>query len=147
MKILVDADACPVKEIIEQAAKEYNLDVVMVSNPSHKINSSYDKTSIIVVDGESQASDIYIANHCSHGDIAVTQDYGLACIVLAKGAKAIHPNGKIYNNENIDGLLMQRYTNWKIRKSGHRIINPKKRSRKNDIHFSTSLRCLIEGKD
>ena len=43
MKILVDADACPVKEIIEKVAKQKNIEVVMYIDSSHILSSDYSK--------------------------------------------------------------------------------------------------------
>jgi hypothetical protein len=142
VKILVDADACPVKDIIEDIAGYYNLQVIMISNPSHNIRSSY--SDIIMVDGGAEAVDIAVANRSKAGDIVVTQDYGLASMVLGKGAAAINPSGKIYTMENIDGLLMQRYLNYKARKVGLKTINPRKRSAKDDQRFTRNFTELIE---
>jgi RNA polymerase sigma-70 factor (ECF subfamily) len=72
MKIIVDADACPVKEIIEKIAKKYQLGVIMVSNYHHIINSDYAK--VLMVDGASQSADIAITNITNCGDIVVTQE-------------------------------------------------------------------------
>lgn len=144
MKIIVDADACPVKDIIESQAKLRNINVIMVSNYSHQIKSHYAET--IMVDKESQAADMTIANMTAPGDIIVTQDYGLASIVLGKGAAAINPNGKIFTDENIDGLLMQRYVNAKARQAGIKHINPKKRTARDNSGFARSLASLLEPK-
>lgn len=141
MKILVDADACPVKKIIEKIAKKYKLQVIMVSNSSHIINSDYSKH--IVVDRNSQAADIAIVNNTLAGDIVITQDYGLASMVLGRGAKAIHPDGKVYTDDNIDTLLMQRYLNAKARQAKIRITNPKKRSDKDNERFTKNFDRLI----
>jgi len=142
VKILVDADACPVKDIIEDIAGNYSLQVIMISNPSHNIRSSY--SDIIMVDGGAEAVDIAVVNRSKAGDIVVTQDYGLASMVLGKGAAAINPSGKIYTMENIDGLLMQRYLNYKARKVGLKTINPRKRSAKDDQRFTRNFTELIE---
>ncbi len=142
MKILVDGDACPVKEIIEEVAGEYHLEVVMICNPNHVLQSSYSK--IVVVDGSSQAVDIAIVNRSSQGDLVVTQDYGLASLVLAKKALAIHPSGKEYNQENIEGLLMQRFINQKAREAGLRTNNPKKRKASDDERFRERFTRIID---
>jgi hypothetical protein len=142
MKILVDADACPVKDIIEEIAGNYKLRVIMVSNSSHVINSDYSEH--LVVDEGSQAADIAIANNTEAGDIVVTQDYGLASIILTRGAMAIHPDGKVYTLNNIDGLLMQRYINYKARQARKRIINMKKRTQDDNNRFIDSFNRLIE---
>lgn len=142
MKIIVDADACPVKEIIEDLAQQNKIRVIMVCNYNHQINSSYAEK--VIVGQESQAADITITNMTEPGDIVVTQDYGLASIVLGKGAAAINPSGKIYTDSNIDILLMQRYLNTKARQAGGKHGNPKKRTRKDNNHFAQSFQLLLD---
>jgi uncharacterized protein YaiI (UPF0178 family) len=133
MKILVDADACPVRNIIEDLAQQYNLEVIMVSNHHHELKSSYAR--VLTVDSYSQSVDIAIANLASTGDIVVTQDYGLASLVLEKGIGAIHPGGIIYTRENIEGLLIQRYINQKAREARIKTGRNRKRNIKDDIRF------------
>lgn len=142
MKIMVDADACPVKNIIEETAKKYSLRVIMISNVNSYVSSSYSE--VILVDGFSQAADIAIANKTEYGDIVVTQDYGLAALVLAKGAMALHPAGKEYTQENIDELLMQRFVNFKARQIGAKTAHSKKRNLSDDRRFTSKLVQLIE---
>lgn len=142
MKIIVDADACPVKGIIEELAADAGLEVIMVSNYHHMIKSNY--AQVVVVDGSSQSADLNIANQAQKDDIVVTQDYGLAALVLAKKARCIHPQGQIYSPDNIDGLLGQRYANQKARRAGKRITNPRKRQTQDDIRFKKNLARLID---
>lgn len=142
MKILVDADACPVKHIIEKTAQEHGLELIMVCNPHHVIESSY--ASVIMVDFAPEAVDIAIINRARCGDVVVTQDYGLASLVLSKQARAIHPDGKIYDVGNIDTLLTQRYLNARARKAGMRISGPSKRNPAQDQIFESNLLKLLQ---
>jgi len=141
MKIIVDADACPVKDIIEEIARQYKIELIMVSNVNHIIRSNYAK--VLIVDGASQSADIAIINLARPGDIVVTQDYGLASMVLPKGSLSIDSQGKEYTNDNIDGLLMRRYVNQKIRQAGGRINGPRKRNPADNRLFEQRLRELI----
>ncbi|MDD4802324.1 MAG: YaiI/YqxD family protein [Syntrophomonas sp.] len=141
MKILVDADASPVNEIIKKAARKYQLDLIFVSNVNHLIKSDYGK--VMVVDGYSQSADVAIINLVKRGDLVITQDYGLASIVLSKGGLALHPSGKQYSEANIDGLLMQRYLNSQIRKAGGRIHGPHKRTKADNFLFSEKLTAIL----
>ncbi|MCX7694227.1 MAG: YaiI/YqxD family protein [Caloramator sp.] len=142
MRILVDADACPVKDIIVKVAKEYKLDVLMFMDTSHIIDDGYSKT--IVVGKGRDSVDFALVNEAKQGDIVVTQDYGVAAMVLSKGTFAINQNGLIFTNQNIDSLLMQRYVNYKVRESGGKTSNPKKRTHSNNLNFEKSLRRIIE---
>ncbi|MDI6783505.1 MAG: YaiI/YqxD family protein [bacterium] len=143
MKIIVDADACPVKDIIVNIAKEEQVDVVMVSSYAHFLEEQ-DGVQIVQVDQEPQAADIAIINRTAKSDIVVTQDYGLAAIVLGKGAYALSPRGMIYAEEKMDGMLTQRHIQQKFRKAGGRTKGPKPHSEKDDTRFEKNLRSLIE---
>lgn len=141
-RILVDADACPVKDIVEDIAADYCLDLILVVNPHHQLESRWGR--IVRVDGGSQAVDLALANLAKAGDIVVTQDYGLACMVMARHSRAIHPNGWIYDEDKIDSLLMQRHINAKARRAGFRTTNPKKRAVEDNRRFRQNLVRLIE---
>lgn len=142
LKIIVDADACPVKNIIEDLAAKKGIELIMVSNYHHMIKSAYAR--VVVVDGSSQSADLAIVNYAQNGDIVVTQDYGLASMALAKKARVIHPRGNIYTLDNIDGLLMQRYVHQKARQARERIAAPRKRQAEDDTRFKRSLEMLID---
>lgn len=142
IRILVDADACPVKTIVERVAAVYGLDLILVVNPHHEIESN--RGQVLRVDGGSQAVDLALANLARSGDIVVTQDYGLACMVLAKHSQAIHPNGWLYEEDRIDGLLMQRHISAKARRAGYRTANPRKRASQDNQRFEQNLTRIIE---
>jgi len=142
LKIIVDADACPVKDIIEHIAREYQIETILVANFNHIITSDYAR--IIRVDRAAQSADIAIINLASKGDLLVTQDYGLAAIMLAKGCCVLDHMGKEYNQENIDFLLMRRYLNQKARQARQRISGPAKRQRTDNQSFDENFRKLIE---
>ncbi len=138
MKILVDADACPVKDIIEYTAKRLQIPVVMLIDTSHILNSDYSE--IILVSKAPDAVDIALINRALRGDIVVTQDYGVAAMALGKGAFAIHPGGKIYTDYNIDILLMERDIARKARRAGERIKNRScKRTAADDERFQEAF--------
>jgi len=142
MKIIVDADACPVRNIIEEVALRYKLDLLLVANINHLISSEYG--SVITVDGNSQSADIAIINITLPGDIIVTQDYGLASMVLGKGGYAVDNNGRQYTHKNIDSLLMQRYVSQKARQAGKRTGGPRKRKIDDDNDFRESLLRIVK---
>ncbi|NLN86317.1 MAG: YaiI/YqxD family protein [Syntrophomonadaceae bacterium] len=146
MKIVVDADACPVKGIIETVGERWGVGVVLVSNHHHRMQSDY--ASIVVVDGASQAADLAIMNMVCRGDLVVTQDYGLASMVMAKGSYALDPSGRVFNDDNIDRLLMNRYLSQKARRAGGRTRGPRKRRQLDNDRFAHSLeRIVMENMD
>ena len=76
MKIIIDADACPVVEITVNVAKERGLECIIVCDNTHSIEKDGAKT--IVVDKGADSADCRIANLTEKGDVIITQDYGLA---------------------------------------------------------------------
>jgi uncharacterized protein YaiI (UPF0178 family) len=133
MKILVDADACPVKQIIVKVAREHSIQVIMFIDTSHIINDGYSE--VVTVDKARDSVDIALLNKVARGDIVVTQDYGVAAMALPKGAKVINQNGMTYSDENIDKLLFERYISQKARRSGQKTSGPRKRTKEDDIRF------------
>ena len=140
-KILVDADACPVKEIIVKHAKRMKIPVIMLIDTSHVLSDGYSE--IITVDKARDSVDLALINRTSCDDIVITQDYGLATMVLAKKAKALNQNGLIYTNNNIDGLLFDRHIGQKIRASGGRMTSIKKRTKEDDAKFEKVFLSLL----
>ena len=132
MKILVDADACPVVRIVEQTAERYKIPVVLLCDTNHVLQSSYSE--IKVIGAGADAVDFALVNQCGKGDIVVTQDYGVAAMILGKGAHGIHQSGKWYTNENIDQMLMERHLAKKARmgKGKHHLKGPAKRTEDDD---------------
>lgn len=138
INIFVDADACPVNDIIVKVAKDFNIPVFMFVDTSHVLHSDY--AQIVIVDKSADSVDFAIINRIKKGDIAVTQDYGLASMILAKGAYPIHQNGFLYTSENIDKLLFERHMAKKLRRAKVRIHNHiKSRTKQNDIKFESCL--------
>ena len=136
MKILVDADACPVKQIIERIARSRKVPVVMVVDTSHVLTSDYSE--IIMVDQAKDSADICLAN------IVVSQDYGVAAMALGKGAAALNQNGLIYTDSNIDQLLFERHLGQKSRRTGKRTAAVKKRTSSDDEAFESALIHLLQ---
>lgn len=141
MKIYIDADGCPVVNEAIAIAEEYNLEVIVVKNYAHEIDDSY--ATIISVDISRDSADFYIANAIKKGDIAVTQDYGLAAMCLSKEAIPINQNGIIYSEDNIEGMLNRRYLHQQLRKQKIYHSKAKKREAESDKNFENSLRRLV----
>jgi len=142
MKILVDADACPVKQIIVRLAKQNNIPVTMLIDTSHELNDGY--STVITVDQQADSVDYALMGMLTRDDIVVTQDYGLAAMAIGKGAKALNQNGLVFTNENMDKLLMERHMGQKIRRSGGRTKGPPKRTRNDDARFEAAFVKLIK---
>ena len=144
MQILVDADACPVKQIIVRLAKKYNIPVTMLIDTSHELSDDY--RTVITVDKQADSVDFALMRLLTRDDIVVTQDFGLAAMVIGKGARAINQNGLIFTNDNIDRLLLERHIGQKIRRSGGRTKGPSKRTKDDDVRFESAFDSLLQGK-
>lgn len=142
MKIIIDADACPVVDITAHVAKERGLECIIVCDNTHTIER--DGATTIVVDKCADSADCRIANITEKGDVVVTQDYGLAALVLGKGGKALNQNGLIYTDSNIENLLFTRHIGKKERMAGNRIKGPKKRTSQNDADFLKALLICLD---
>lgn len=143
LHIYVDADACPVVDIVETIADKYYIPVTLLCDTNHVLYSDYSE--VIVVGAGADAVDYKLIGICHRGDIVVSQDYGVAAMALGKGAYAIHQSGKWYTNENIDRMLMERHLNKKARRSAHKnhMKGPKKRTEEDDVRFAQSFEKLI----
>ena len=143
MQIFVDADACPVVDIVETIAEKYNISTTLLCDTNHILYSDYSE--VIVVSAGADAVDYKLISICHKGDVVVSQDYGVAAMALGKGAYAIHQSGKWYTNENIDQMLMERHLNKKVRRSSHKnhMKGPRKRTEEDDVRFAQSFEKLI----
>ena len=143
MQIFVDADACPVVDIVEKIAKEYNVPVTLLCDTNHVLSSAYSE--VVIVGAGADAVDYKLISICHKGDIVVSQDYGVAAMALGKGAYAIHQSGKWYTNDNIDQMLMERHLNKKARRSSRKchIKGPKKWTEEDDERFAQSFEKML----
>lgn len=143
MRILVDADACPVKKEILAVAKEYKLEVHMYFDNSHEYEDGY--STVYIMDTGADSVDYALINASKVNDVIITQDYGVATMALSKKAFPINQNGLVYNDDNIMGLLSQRAMNQKLRKH-KKMKGPRKRTQENNIQFKKQLINLINSK-
>lgn len=141
MRILIDADGCPVTKLAVKIAKEHGINVIIFCDTSHIFE--LEKIEVVTVSKGADSTDFALVNRCEKGDIAVTQDYGLAAMVLSKGGIPITQNGLVINNSNIDTLLQTRHISKKARMNNARIKGPSKRTAQQDRDFENALQALI----
>lgn len=141
MKILIDADGCPVVDETIKIGKKINIETIIMCDTSHMFNKP--GIEIITLPKGADSVDFALINKVNKGDIVITQDYGLAAMVLSKGGYPINQNGIVYTDENIDQLLYTRHLSKKARNSGSRMKGPKKRQKEDDIRFEENLINLI----
>lgn len=141
MKILIDADGCPVVRQAVEIAKQNKIEVVIFCDTSHIINSDY--ASVVTVSKGNDSVDFALVNQTNAGDVVVTQDYGLAAMVLSKGGTPITQNGMIISDDNLALLLITRHESKKARLSGAHLKGPRKRTRENDQNFEKTFKNLL----
>lgn len=143
IKIVVDADSCPVKQEVMTAAKLFHCDVLMVASFDHNL-PQMDGVQTIQVDRSDQSVDLYIANHLSVGNILITQDFGLATIGLAKRATVLSNRGQIYSDRTIDFLLESRHESAKKRRNGKHSKGPRPFTQMDRNKFLQTLTKVLE---
>ena len=141
MKILIDADGCPVVDLTVSISKRFGVECTILCDTSHEFHR--DGIETVTVEKGADSVDFKIVNLVRAGDIVVTQDYGLAAMCLARQAVPISQNGLVFNDKNIDQLLFTRYVSKKIRNAGGRLKGPSKRTPEQDRAFETALVKLL----
>ena len=142
MKLLIDADGCPVVDCALKLAKQYGAEAIILCDTSHQFEREGART--ITVSKGADSVDFALVNLVAPGDIVVTQDYGLAAMCLARRAVPIHQDGMLYTDDNIDSLLLARHTARKIRSAGGRLKGNAKRTKQQDQLFERALAALLE---
>ena len=105
--ILVDADACPVKEEIYRVAARYQAQVRVVSNSAFRVPVSERVQRVVVSDGFDAADD-WIAEHASTSSVVVTGDILLAERCLKAGARVLKHDGRAFDAASIGGAIATR---------------------------------------
>ncbi|WP_297957891.1 DUF188 domain-containing protein [uncultured Ruminococcus sp.] len=141
MRIFIDADGCPVVDIAVRTAKRYGVGCTIICDTSHSIQR--DGADTIIVDKGADSADIRLVNLIGAGDIAVTQDYGLAAMCLSRRAIVLNQDGRRYTEDNISGLLEFRAVSAKIRRGGGRTRGLPKRTLQQDRDFERALSEIL----
>jgi uncharacterized protein len=119
VKILVDADACPVavKEIVIRAAERLAVNAIFVANKDLRLAASRHVSAVRVAMGLDVA-DGYIARAAQAGDLAITADIPLAAALVARGAVVLDLRGTVYTEENVGEALALRNFTHELREGG-----------------------------
>jgi len=141
-RVLIDADACPRQAlaIAQELCREYGWSCFTYASFHHQLSGP----NHITVDAGPQAVDTRLANDTRAGDIVVTQDIGLAALILGKQASSLTPHGLIFDPEHIAFHLEERNEKARFRRGGGRTRGPAARTRVDDQRFAEALRFLLE---
>lgn len=151
MKILVDADACPVaaKEIIFRAARRLKIETILVANTPLNVPPD-DNISNLVIEKGFDVADSHIVQMLKPGDLVITADIPLAADAVDGGALVIDFRGHVYSEENVRERLYVRDFMDNIRKSGAITGGPPPYGKTDRMAFANQLdrtltRLLADG--
>jgi len=142
LRILIDADGCPVVDAAVRLAKKHGAECLILCDTAHVFDK--DGATTLTFSKGADSVDYALVNRVLPGDLVVTQDYGLAAMCLARRAEVINQDGMAYDADNIDALLLARHTARKIRSSGGRLRGPQKRTAAQDARFECALAAFLE---
>ncbi|MFC0684552.1 YaiI/YqxD family protein [Novosphingobium clariflavum] len=138
IRILIDADACPVKDETYRVAERTKVPVVVVSNRAIRVPQSPLITRKVVSDAFDAADD-WIAGNTAPGTVVITADILLADRCLKLGADVIAPNGKPFTTSSIGGAIATRAILADLRAGGDAIGGPPPFSKADRSRFLSSL--------
>lgn len=89
MRLLIDADGCPVTKAALKIAGEQNIAAIIFCDTSHVFN--FPNAKVVTVEKGADSADFALVNEIEKGDIVITQDYGLAAMALSKKRNPYYP--------------------------------------------------------
>jgi len=143
--LFIDADACPVTRDAIAIARAHGVQVTLVGNETQNLGRYTDRAGVdaIQVSAGADAADFAIIEQLSADDVVVTQDTGLAAMVLGKGAAAVGPRGRIFHLATIDAEMEVRHAEQRLRRAGGRTRGPSVFTEEDREHFRDSLERLL----
>lgn len=142
MRVIIDGDACPVKDITYRAALRYGAPLIVVSNKPLMFGREPGVHAIVVPEGPDVA-DRRIIEESREGDLVVTADIELAAGAIEKGAVAIDPRGEVFDAGNIGERLSMLAFHRELRMGGMEVGGPKPYGPRDRSAFAASLERLL----
>jgi uncharacterized protein YaiI (UPF0178 family) len=138
IRILVDADACPVKDEIYRVAQRHGAAVTIVSNSPIR-TPPLDFVDRVVVSDGFDAADDWIATRAGPRVVCITADILLADRCLKAGALAISPTGRPFTPGSIGGAIATRAIMADLRAGGEQLGGPAPFSKSDRSRFLSAL--------
>lgn len=138
IRILVDADACPVKEEIYKVAFRHGAAVTIVSNSPIRVPQHELIDRVVVGDGFDAADD-WIAERAEADVVCITADILLADRCLKAGATVIAPTGKLFTQASIGSAIAARAIMADLRAGGEQLGGPAPFSKTDRSRFLSAL--------
>jgi uncharacterized protein YaiI (UPF0178 family) len=143
LRILVDADACPVKDEIVRVAERHGIEAVFISNAWMRLPDS-PLVKRIGVEAGMDAADNWIADQAMATDVIVTNDIPLASRCVAKGAKVLRPNGRALDANSIGMAVAVRDLHTHLRDMGEITGGPAGFQKQDRSRFLDALETAIQ---
>lgn len=163
--IYIDADACPVTGEALAVARRLAVPVVIAGNSTQNLERHIRRSDprnpddaapsrgpgkgsgfwadTLTVGVGADSADFAIVEQLQPDDVVITQDIGLASMVLGRGARAIGVRGRVYSPVTIDMDMQIRHEEKKIRRQGGRTKGPAAFTDEDRERFSHNLERLI----
>jgi uncharacterized protein len=142
--IYLDADACPVKDLVFKVATRYGVRLLVVANTPIRIpNDAVAHAEMVVVPGSPDAADDWIAEQAEPGDLVLTADIPLAARAIGKNVRAIDFRGGEYNPNRIGDALASRDLNAHLRSMGIVTGGPSSFSKNDRSKFASMLDAAV----
>ena len=142
--IYVDADACPVKDEVYRVARRYGVRVTIVANSWMRVPED-GSFQLVLVEGDVEAADDWIAEHAGEGDIVVTADIPLADRCLKAGARVLGHRGREFTHDSIGEAVAARNLSAELRDMGIQTRGPEPFERKDRSLFLQALDAMLQG--
>lgn len=142
--IYLDADACPVKDVVYKVAARYGVPLLVVANTWLRIpNPAGLRAEMVVVPGSPDAADDWIAERATKGDLVLTADIPLAARVIPNGVRCIDFRGGEFSPSRIGDALASRDLNAHLRSIGVLTGGPSSHSSKDRSKFASTLDAAV----
>ena len=142
MKILIDADACPVKNETYKVAARYSIPVIVVAN-SWMRTPMDGQVTLELVEGDFDAADDWIADHAGENDIVITGDILLASRCIQAGARVLGTRGKEFTEAGIGEAVAMRALKDELRQMGEITGGPPPMAKKSRSRFLSTLDQIV----
>ena len=142
MRLIVDGDACPVKDLVLRAAHRLGVPLVLVSNRPLAFGREPGVTAVVVPEGPDQA-DHWIVEAALPTDLVITADIPLAAAVVARGGTALGHRGEVFDEATIGDRMATWTLHRQLREEGLEIAGPKAFGPRDRAAFSATFEKLV----
>ncbi len=141
--ILIDADACPVKDEVYKVAERHGLPVAVVANAPLLVPRVAWIRRVHVAAGPDVADD-WIAERARPGTVVVTADIPLASRAVKAGAAVIAPDGKMFTEASVASALATRNLMDSLRSAGEVTGGPRPYTPRDRSAFLSAIETAVQ---